>query len=203
MNPVTSGDVLNRWRSLPGERVAAHARIGALAAGVAAAIAMGVVGCTSIVGGAPVADTSEAPAYRSSVSASVSASEVTSSSRESQRQQSLTTQVVRGACGRFASSSTDAVDVVNKYVEAFNSGADLAGPAGAAVNALNHSADETAGAIKEQLSDELRDTFNTYVDAARGVASAISGKAPVSVYNTRKDQLNSVREKGLQLCKAY
>ena len=81
-------------------------------AGVVAALAMGVVGCTSIIGGNPQADTSEAPAYRSSVSASVSASEATSSIRETQRQQSMTTQAVRGACGRFASSSSDAVDVV-------------------------------------------------------------------------------------------
>lgn len=203
MNPVTSEHVLIGWPNLLNGRVVAHARIGALAAGVAAALAMGVVGCTSIIAGSPEADTSEAPAYRSAVSASVSASEATSSSRESQRQQALTTQAVRGSCGKFASSSTDAVETVNKYVEAFNSGADPAATAGPAAEALNHSADEVAGAIKEQLTDELRETFNAYVDAARGVASAISGKAPVSVYNARKDQLNSVREKGLQLCRAY
>lgn len=203
MNPVTFDDVLIGWPSLLRERVVAHTRVGALAAGVVATVAMGVVGCTSIVGGNPQADTSEAPVYRSSVSASVSASEATSSSLESQRQVSLTTQAVRGSCGKFASSSNDAVDVVNKYVEAFNSGTDPAAAAGPAVDALNRSADEVAGAIKEQLSAELRDTFNTYVDAARGVANAISSKAPVSVYNARKDQLNSVREKGMQLCRAY
>lgn len=164
---------------------------------------MGVVGCTTIIGGTPAADTSAAPVYRASVSASVSASAATSSIQESQRQQSMTTQAVRGACGRFASNSNDAVDIVNKYVQAFNTGADVAATARAAVDALNHSADEVASAINEKLSTELRDVFNAYIDAARGVANAISNKAPVSVYNSRKDQLNGVREKGMQLCRAY
>lgn len=172
-------------------------------AGGAAALAMGVVGCTSIVGGNPTADTAEAPAYRSSVSASVSASEATSSIRETQRQQSMTTQAVRGACGRFASSSSDAVDVVNKYVEAFNKGGDIPGTAGPAVEALNHSADEVAAAINEKMSPELTEAFHAYVEAARGVANAISSKAPVSVYNARKDELNRAREQGMQLCKAF
>ncbi len=188
---------------VPRERARRHARLGALVAGGAAALAMGVVGCTSIIGGSPQADTSAAPAYRSSVSASVSASEATSSIRETQRQQSMTTQAVRGACGRFASSSSDAVDTVNKYVEAFNSGGDISGTAGPAVEALNHSADEVAGAVNDKLSNELKDAFNTYVEAARGVANAISTKAPVSVYNARKDELNRAREKGIQLCKAF
>ena len=162
-------------------------------------LVLAVVGCTNIVGGNPAADTAEAPAYRSSVAES----EVTSSIRETQRQQSMTTQAVRGACGRFASSSSDAVDTVNKYVEAFNNGGDISGTAGPAAESLNHSADEVAGAVNEKLSNELRDAFNTYVEAARGVANAISAKAPVSVYNARKDQLNSAREKGIKLCKAY
>lgn len=195
--------MLTRWRTVPRERVRRHARLTALAAGGVAAVVMGVVGCTSIVGGNPQADSSEAPAYRSSVSASASASEATSSIRETQRQQSMTTQAVRGACGRFASSSSDAVDTVNKYVEAFNSGGDISGTAGPAVEALNHSADEVAGAVNDKLSAELKDAFNTYVEAARGVANAISTKAPVSVYNARKDELNRAREKGIQLCKSF
>ncbi|BBZ22671.1 hypothetical protein [Mycolicibacter hiberniae] len=177
--------------------------MGASVAGFAAALAMGVVGCTNIIGGSPEADTAEAPAYRSSVSASVSASEATSSLRETQRQQSMTTQAVRGACGRFASSSTDAVDVVNKYVEAFNKGGDISGTAGPAVEALNRSADEVAAAINEKLSKELTDAFTTYAQAARGVATAISSKAPVAVYNARKDELNRARDRGMQLCKAF
>lgn len=171
--------------------------------GSGAALAMGVVGCTSIIGGTGTVDTSAAPAYRSSVSASVSASAATSSIRETQRQQSLTTQAVRGACGKFAETSSDAIDTVNKYVEAFNSGGDVSGTAGPAAEALNRSADEVSAAINDSLSAELRDTFNSYIDAARGVAGAISSKAPVSVYNARKDQLNKVRDKGIQLCRTY
>lgn len=203
MNPVTSDGVLNGWRTVPRKRWGSHPRFGALVLGAAAAVAMGVVGCTSIIGGSPVADTSAAPDYRSSVSVSVSASEATSSIRESQRQQSMTTQAIRGACGKFASTSTDAVETVNKYVEAFNTGGDVSAAAGPAVDALNRSADEVAAAINEEMSAELRDTFSSYINAARGVAIAISTKAPASVYNSRKDQLNSVREKGLQQCGAY
>lgn len=164
---------------------------------------MGVVGCTSIIGGSPQADTSAAPEYRTSVSASVSASEATSSIRETQRQQSMTTQAVRGACGRFASSSNDAVDTVNKYVEAFNNGGDVPGAAGPAVEALNHSADEVAGAVNEKLSSEIQDAFGTYVEAARRLANGISSKAPISVYNARKDELNRARQKGMELCRAF
>jgi hypothetical protein len=167
--------------------------------GAVAALGMGVVGCTSIIDGTASVDTSAAPVYRSSVSASAA----TSSIRETQRQQSLTTQVVRGACGRFASTSSDAVDSVNKYVEAFNNNGDISGTAGPAVDALNHSADEVSGIVDKVPSAELRDTFSSYVDAARAVASAISSRASVSVYNSRKDQLNSIREKGMQLCKTY
>ncbi len=178
-------------------------RVGARVSGAVAAIVMGVVGCQSIVEGTPQANETEAPAYRSMVSSSVSASLVTSSSRESQRQQSLTTQAIKGSCGKFASSSSDAVETVNKYVEAFNSGGDVAGTAGPAVEALNHSADETTAAINDKLSTEMRNAFTAYAEAARSVAEAISTKAPTAVYNSRKDQLNTAREKGMQLCRAY
>lgn len=201
--PVTSQAVLNRWRTAPPERAGARVRAGALVLGVGAALAMGVVGCTSIIGGTGTVDTSVAPAYRASVSASVSASVATSSIRETQRQQSLTTQAVRGACGKFAETSSDAIDTVNKYVEAFNNGGDVSGTAGPAAEALNRSADAVSAAVNDSMSAELRDTFSSYADAARGVAGAISSKAPVSVYNVRKDQLNKVRDKGMQLCRTY
>lgn len=184
---------------MPRERVRRHARIGALVVGGAAASVMGVVGCTSIIGGTPEANNSAAPEYR----ASVSASEATSSIRETERQHSMTTQAVRGACGRFASSSVDAVDTVNKYVEVFNGRGDIAAAAGPAIDALNHSADEVAGSINDKLSNELKDALNAYADAARGVATAISSKAPISVYNARKDELNEARQKGIKLCRTF
>lgn len=197
MNPVTFGGVLNGWRTIP--RGGKRTRAGASLVGAVAALAMGVVGCTSIIGGKANVDTSAAPAYRSSVSASAA----TSSIHETQRQQSLTTRAMRSACGRFASTSTDAVDSVNKYVDALNNGGDVSGTAGPAVDALNHSADEVSDVMNEMLSDDLRDTFDSYVNAARAVANAISGRVTASVYNTRKNQLNNIRDKGLQLCKSY
>ncbi|WP_307856814.1 hypothetical protein [Mycolicibacter acidiphilus] len=183
----------------PRERLRRRVRITAQAAGVVAALAIGVVGCTNIVGGNPEADSSAAPLYR----ASVSASEVTSSIRETERQQAMTTQAVRGSCGKFASASDDAIQTVNKYVAAFNNGGDIAGTAGPAADALNHSADVTAEAVNDKLSSELRDALNAYVEAARTLATAISGKAPISVYNARKDELNNARVKGMQLCKTF
>ena len=183
----------------PRERLHRCVRIAGQAAGAVATLTIGVVGCTSIVGGNPEADSSAAPLYR----ASVSASEVTSSIRETERQQAMTTQAVRGSCGKFASVSDDAIETVNKYVAAYNNGGDVAGTAGPAAEALNRSADETAGAVNDKLSPEIRDAFNTYAAAARELAAAISNKAPISVYNARKDELNSARVKGIQLCKAF
>lgn len=162
-------------------------------------MAIGVVGCTNITDGAPQADTSQAPAYRSSVSAS----EATSSIRETQRQQSMTTEAVVGACTHFAVSSKDTVDVVNKYVQAYNNGGDIAATADAAIAALNVSADEVDGIINDKLSTEMTKAFQAYTQAARAVASAISSKAPISVYNARKDELNQARDSGIQLCKAF
>jgi hypothetical protein len=195
--------VLNGWRAVSCEPAGARFRVGASVVGILAALAMAVVGCTSIIGGTPDVDASAAPAYRTSVSESVSASAATSSIRETQRQQSLTTQKVRGACGKFAESSSDAIDATNRYVDAFNNGGDVNGAAGPAADALNRSADETTAAINDSVPPELRDAFTSYSDAARKVAAAITGKAPVSVYNARKDQLNKAREKGMQLCKTY
>jgi hypothetical protein len=88
-------------------------RRGALALGCVAAVVMGIVGCTTFTNGTATPDTKVAPAYRQSVSASVSASSATSRVRESQRQQSLTTQAVRNSCDSLATSSKDAIEKVN------------------------------------------------------------------------------------------
>ena len=175
--PVTFPVVLNRWRTAEQRAAGARIRAGASVIGLLAALAMAVVGCTSIIGGTATLDTEAAPAYRSSVSASVSASAATSSIRETQRQQSLTTQKVRGSCGRFAETSSDAIDATNKYVEAFNSGGDVSGTAGPAADSLIRSADETTAALNDALPANVRDALTAYADSARSVASAISGKA--------------------------
>jgi hypothetical protein len=170
-----------------------------LVLGCIAAVVMGIVGCTSIISGTATVDSADVPGYRSSVSASAA----TSSSRESQRQQSLTTQAVRSACGTFAETSEEAVTATNDWVEAFNRGGDTSGASGPAVEALNHSADVVADSIIDAMPTELRDTLNSYVTAARSVADAIAKNVSISVYNSRKDELNDIKGKGFEQCRSF
>lgn len=157
-----------------------------------AALAILVVGCNKVVEGTSSVDTSAAPEYRTSVSHSRSASAAASS-----------TQAVRGACSTFSETTTNAIDVVNKYVDAVNSNGDTGETEGPAVDALNDAADTVSGAVNDAMPADLRDTFSSYADAARLVADAISARAPGAVYNTRIDQLNDIRNKGMQQCRSY
>ena len=59
--------------------------------GSLAAAAMIIVGCTSVTEGTAKVDAADAPVYRASVSASIEESAASSSARESERQESLTT----------------------------------------------------------------------------------------------------------------
>ena len=161
-----------------------------------------MAGCTTVTGGTATPDTKVAPAYRSSVSASVSASSATSSVRESQRQQSLTTKAVRTSCDTLATTSKDAIDKVNVFVTAYNQGQSTGPTEGPAIDALNDSASTVGNALNDALSSELRDAFNAYVDAARGVANAIGTHAPTGEFNKRVDQLNDTKTKALKLCLA-
>jgi hypothetical protein len=176
------------------------------AVGCTALVLLGVVGCTTITDGTAAPDTKAAPVYRSSVSTSVSlslsASAATSSSREAQRQQSLTTAAVRSACGTFINSSEDAIAKVNVYVAAFNSGRGTGPTEGPAIDALNNSANSTAGGIGDALSQDLRDAFNAYIDAARAVANAIGTHAGPGEFNKRVDRLNDVKTNARKLCLA-
>lgn len=201
-DPVTSQAVPIRWRSVVrrGSKGSATRRSrGALVLGCVAAAAIGIVGCTSIINGSATVDTAAVQGYRASVTASLA----TSSSKESKRQQSLTTQAISGACGTFRTSSEEAVTATNSWVDAHNSGGDTSGPSGPAVDALNRSADAVAGAITEAMPSEMRDTFNAYVTAARSVADAIATNAAISVYNSRKDQLNDAKGNGAEQCRTF
>jgi hypothetical protein len=179
-------------------------RVGALVLGCVAAVLMGlinvVVGCTTITEGTATVDTAVAPAYRASVSASVSASSATSRIRESQRQQSLTTRAVRAACESLATTGKDATDKVNEFVGAFNEGRDTAPTEGPAIDALNNSADAVAGSLSNALSSELRGALNAYADAARAVANAIGAHASASEFNRRVDRFNDTKTKAVRLC---
>ena len=195
--------MLNGWRAVS---AGGSRRRGALVLGGVAAMLMGVInvvaGCTNITGGIATPDTKVAPAYRSSVSASVSASVATSSIHESQRQQSLTTKAIRTSCDTLATSSSAAIDKVNVFVKTYNQGQSTGPTEGPAIDALNDSASTVGNALNDAMSSDLRDAFNAYVDAARGVANAIGTHAPTGEFNKRVDQLNDTKTKALKLCLA-
>ncbi|MBV8861835.1 MAG: hypothetical protein JO082_05820 [Mycobacterium sp.] len=177
-------------------------RIGVRALGCTATILMAIVGCTTVTEGMPTVDTAIAPAYRTSVSLSISESAATSSIRETQHQRSLTTRAILTACESFISSSKDAVNKVNDFVEAYNAGGDTTSAEGPAIDALNHSADVVAGSISGPLSQDLREQLTAYSDAARQVADAIRMHAATGDFNQRVNQLNDTKTKAVKLCLA-
>lgn len=178
-------------------------RIAALVVGCLAAVAMIIVGCSSVTEGTPTVDTAEAPVYRASVSASIEESAASSSARESERQASLTTEAIHSSCETLSTSSVDAITAVNNYVDAFNqSAADVGAKAGPAIDALNHSADLVARSVSDPLTPELKDALNAWVDAARGVATAIAGNYGPDEFNAAITRLNDTKTTALNLCDA-
>jgi hypothetical protein len=170
--------------------------------GCVALVLIGIVGCTKVAHGTAKPNASLAPAYRSSVSMSVSASIATSSVRESQRQQSLTTKAVRSACDGLSTTSKDAIDKVNAFVAAFNAGRNTGPAEGPAIDASNNSGNTVEGTIGPPLSQELQDAFRNYVDAVRAVANAIATHVGTGEFNRRVDRLNDTKTKALKLCVA-
>lgn len=178
-------------------------RIVALVVGSLAGFAMIVVGCTSVTEGAAKVNATDAPVYKASVSASAEQSAAASSSKESQRQETLTTEAVYTACEALSSSSVDSITAVNDYVKTFNENATDAGAkAGPAVDSLNQSADLVAQSVSDPLTPELRDALNAWVDAARGVANAIAGNYGPDDFNAAVANLNDVKTTALDLCDA-
>ena len=178
-------------------------RIVALVMGSLAAMAMIMVGCNSVTSGTPTVDRADAPVYRASVSASAEESAASSSSRESERQASLSTQAIHSSCEALSSSSVDAVTAVNNYVDAFNkTAADATAKAAPAIDELNHSADLVAGSVSDTLTPNLRDALNAWVDAARGLATAIAGNYGMEEFNAAIAKLNDSKSTALNLCDA-
>jgi hypothetical protein len=178
-------------------------RIVALVMGILAATAMIVVGCNSVTSGSPTVDRADAPVYRASVSASIEESAASSSTRESERQASLTTQAIHSSCEALSSSSVDAITAVNNYVDAFNkNAADAAAKAPPAVDALNHSGDLVARSVSDALASNLRDALNAWVDAARGLATAIGGNYGPDEFNAAITKLNDTKTTALNMCDA-
>jgi hypothetical protein len=178
-------------------------RIVALGLGGLAAGAMVIVGCTTITQGTAQIDRADAPVYRASVSESAAESAESSSSRESERQSSLTKQAIHSSCEALSSSSVDAITAVNNYVEAFNkSAADATAKAAPAIDGLNHSADLVAGSVSDALAPNLRDALNAWVDAARGLATAIAGNYGADEFNAAISKLNDTKTAALNMCDA-
>ena len=178
-------------------------RLVGLVIGGPAALAMIIVGCTSATSGTARVNSTDAPVYRASVSASIEASESTSRARESERQQSLTTQAIHTSCEDLSSSSVDAITAVNAYVEAFNrDAADVQAKTGPAIDSLHHSADLVAGSMSDALSPKLRDALNAWVDAAQGVATAIADNYGASDFNAAITKLNDAKSTALDICDA-
>lgn len=178
-------------------------RIVALVVGSLAVLAMVVVGCSSMTKGTPKVNAGDAPIYKASMSASLTESALSSSARESERQASMTLQAVHSSCEALSSSSVDAITAVNDYVKAFNdNSSDAEAKKGPAADALNHSADSVAQSISDPLSQELKDAMNGWVDAARGVAAAISGNYGPDEFNSAVSKLNDVKSHALDLCDA-
>ena len=178
-------------------------RIAATGMGSLAAMAMIIVGCSSVTSGSPTVDRADAPVYRASVSASIEESAASSSTRESERQASLTKQAIHSSCEALSSSSVDAITAVNNYVDAFNkSAADVPAKAAPAIDQLNHSADLVAGSVSDALAPNLRDALNAWVDAARGLATAIAGNYGADEFNAAISKVNDTKTTALNLCDA-
>jgi hypothetical protein len=186
-----------------GRRQARRLQAVARIVGSIGAAAMIIVGCTSVTSGAGRVDREAAPVYRASVSASIEESIAQSSTRESKRQQSLTTAAIHTSCEDLSSSSVNAIDAVNAYVDAVNKDTTEVGVrAGPAIDALNISADLVATGISDMLKPELRDALNAWVGAARDVAGTISRDAGADEFNAAVTHLNDSREVALELCDA-
>ncbi|WP_422750186.1 hypothetical protein ACN27E_02030 [Mycobacterium sp. WMMD1722] len=178
-------------------------RLVAAVLGCIAVGAMIVVGCTSVTRGTAEVDRAAAPEYRASVSASVEESIAQSSARESERQASLTTAAIHTSCEDLSSSSVDAINAVNAYVDAFNeNAADVGARARPAIDALNISADLVSSGNTEVLSPALRAALDGWVGAARDVAGTIQRNAGPVEFNEAINRLNDSKEIALELCDA-
>ena len=182
----------------------ARLRIASLVIGVVAALALVVVGCTTVTDGTPAVDANDAPSYRASISASVSASAATSSQREAKRQESLTAQAVHNSCDALSESSVDTINAVNAYVGAINAGGgeDADAKQGPAIDALHRSADLVSTSLTDALSPELRASLVAWVDSARALAQTIVDKLPPEQFNPAIDKLNQTRDTALNMCDA-
>jgi hypothetical protein len=161
--------------------------------GCVATILMVIVGCTTVTDGTPSADPAIAPAYRTSVSESISASSETSRIRATKR-------AADNACVAFIEGAKDALEKLENYIDAYNNNGNTGSAESDAKDALNHSADLIAGSINDTLSPDLRDSLSAYADAARAVANDLSPDPVASVLNSAIHQFRDAASKAKQTC---
>ena len=178
-------------------------RIAGLLATCAAVVVMAAAGCTSVTRGDPTANAGDAPAYRTSMSASSSQSAASSSARESERQASLTTAALRSSCETLSTTSADAIDAVNAYVSAYNEeGGDVESTEAPAVDALDRSAEAVDASISDVMPPELVDALAGWVNGAQSTSDAITSRVAPSEFNQIIGALNDARSTALSLCDA-
>lgn len=164
---------------------------------------MVIVGCQSIVAGAPTVERADVPAYRASVSSSLADWSSRSSVSSSQRAATASKEAVHASCDPLSTSSVNATDAVNAFVFAFNSHAsDVDTKIDPAVQALNSSADLVQGSLSAALPGELREALVAWVDAARDVARVIANTFDMDAFNAAVRRLNDVKTRALDLCDA-
>ena len=166
--------------------------------GSLAGLAMIIVGCTSVTEGSPTVNATDAPVYKASVSASIEESAASSSSKESERQKSLTTEAVhsrvrgaelqqRGLDHRGQRLRQGVQRECRRRAGEGGTGRRLAQP---------QRRRWSPRSISDPLSQELKDALNAWVDAARGVATAIAGNYGPDEFNAAVTKLNDVKTTG-------
>lgn len=161
-------------------------RAAALAFGGVAVSAMVIVGCSKSVEGSSTVDQPGAAAYRTSVSLSAAASASSSSS-------SASVAATQAACQVFVDTGKPAMQAVNTYVDAENSGGTDAAKLQAAVDALHRAADAVTKSAATVQSDTLKAALGSWASAAQALATAISTNASTSDFNTAVDTFNTAK----------
>ncbi len=165
---------------------ASRLRAAALVFGGVAVSAMVIVGCSKSVEGTSTVDQPGAAAFRTSVSLSEAASASSSSS-------SASVEATQAACQAYVDTGKPAMQAVNAYVDAENTGATDPAKLQAAVDALHRAADSVTKSATTVQSDALKTALAGWATAAQTLATAISTNASTSDFNAAVDAFNEAK----------
>lgn len=168
-------------------------RAAALAFGCVAVSAMVIVGCSKSIEGSSTVDQPGAAAFRTSVSLSEAASASSSSS-------SASVEAVQAACQVFVDTGKPAMQAVNAYVDAENSGSTDPAKQQAAVDALHRAADAVTKAASTVQSAALKTALGGWAAASQTLATAISTNASTSDFNAAVDGFNEAKSSTETAC---